>query len=137
MDKKDKIIMKYLKTFESFTTNETMDMMFMPVDPISAADDLYSDFYQEMKKKVIKFIDNIKNEGKETKEAFNLVVKASKDEIELSKEERKKIYDQLKDVFKTIGLTLISLLPGDILIFLLIKFFKAEKYVFPSSFVTE
>ncbi len=129
--------MKYLKTFESFTTNETMDMMFMPVDPISAADDLYSDFYQEMKKKVIKFIDNIKNEGKETKEAFNLVVKASKDEIELSKEERKKIYDQLKDVFKTIGLTLISLLPGDILIFLLIKFFKAEKYVFPSSFVTE
>lgn len=135
MDKKDKIIMKYLKTFESFSMNETMDMMFMPVDPIAGAGDVYSDFYNEMKNKVKKFIDNIKNEGKETKEAFNLVVQASKDEIELSKEQRQKVYDQLKDVFKTIGLTLISLLPGDILIFLLIKFFKAEKYVFPSSFV--
>jgi hypothetical protein len=135
MDKKDKIIMKYLKTFESFTTNETMDMMFMPVDPIAGAGDLYSDFYKEMKSKVVKFIDNMKNEGKETKEAFNLIVQASKDEVELSKEQRQKVYDQIKDVFKTIGLTLISLLPGDIIIFLLIKFFKAEKYVFPSSFL--
>lgn len=127
--------MKYIKTFENFSTNETMDMMFMPVDPIPATADVYSDFYEEMKKKVVKFIDNIKNEGKETKEAFNLVVQASKDEIELNKEQRKKIYDQLKDIFKTIGLTLISLLPGDIIIFMLIKFFKAEKYVFPSSFL--
>jgi hypothetical protein len=127
--------MKYLKTFESFSMNETMDMMFMPVDPIAGAGEVYSDFYNEMKNKVKKFIDNIKNEGKETKEAFNLVVQACKDEIELSKEQRQKIYDQLKDVFKTIGLTLISLLPGDIVIFLLIKFFQAEKYVFPSSFV--
>lgn len=127
--------MKYIKTFENFSTNETMDMMFMPVDPIPATADVYVDFYEEMKKKVVKFIDNIKNEGKETKEAFNLVVQASKDEIELNKEQRKKIYDQLKDIFKTIGLTLISLLPGDIIIFMLIKFFKAEKYVFPSSFL--
>ena len=127
--------MKYINTFENFSTNETMDMMFMPVDPIPATADVYSDFYEEMKKKVVKFIDNIKNEGKETKEAFNLVVQASKDEIELNKEQRKKIYDQLKDIFKTIGLTLISLLPGDIIIFMLIKFFKAEKYVFPSSFL--
>jgi len=127
--------MKYLKTFESFTTNETMDMMFMPVDPISAADDVYEDFYKEIKSKVKNFIDAIVNEAKETKEAFNLVIQASKDEIELSKEQRKKIYDQLKDIFKTIGLTLISILPGDIIIFLLIKFFKAEKYVFPSSFI--
>ena len=127
--------MKHLKTFENFNINETMDMMFMPVDPIAGAADLYNDFYKEMKKKVVKFIDNIKNEGKETKEAFNLVVRASKDEIELTKAQRTKIYDQLKDIFKTIGLTLISLLPGDIVIFMLIKFFKVEKYVFPSSFL--
>ncbi len=127
--------MKHLKTFENFNINETMDMMFMPVDPIAGSADVYNDFYKEMKKKVVKFIDNIKNEGKETKEAFNLVVKASKDEIELTKAERTKIYDQLKDIFKTIGLTLISLLPGDIVIFMLIKFFKVEKYVFPSSFL--
>jgi len=126
--------MKYIKTFESFNINETMDMMTMPVDPIDASTETYEGFYKEMKKKVASFIDSIKNEGKETKEAFNLVIKASKDEVELTKEERKVVYDQLKDVFKTIGLTLISILPGDIVIFLLIKFFKMEKYVFPSSF---
>ena len=127
--------MKHLKTFESFKTNETMDMMTMPVDPIAGADDLFEDFYKEMKSKVVQFINNIKNEGKETKEAFTLVVRACKDEIELTKKQRTVIYEQLKDIFKTIGLTLISLLPGDILIFMLIKFFKLEKYVFPSSFV--
>jgi hypothetical protein len=126
--------MKYIKTFESFNVNETLDMMTMPVDPIDASTETYEGFYKEMKKKVGSFIDAIKNEGKETKEAFNLVIKASKDEVELTKEERKVVYNQLKDIFKTIGLTLISILPGDIVIFLLIKFFKMEKYVFPSSF---
>ena len=106
----------------------------MPVDPIDTMGNVYSDFYKEIKSKVKNFFDAIKKEGKETKEAFNLVVQASKDEIELTKEQRTKIYDQLKDIFKTIGLTLISLLPGDIVIFMLIKFFKVEKYVFPSSF---
>ena len=125
--------MKHLKKFESFV-NEMMDMMTIPVDPITASGDIYDKFYKEIKEKVVEFIDNIKNEGKETKEAFNLVVRASKDEIELTKEQRKAIYDQLKDIFKTIGLTLISILPGDILIFMLVKFFKMEKYIFPSSF---
>lgn len=126
--------MKYIKTFESFNINETMDMMTLPVDPINASGEIYEDFYKEMKKKVVSFFDKIKNEGKETKEAFNLVVKASKDEVDLTKEERNAVYEQLKDIFKTIGLSLISVLPGDILIFMLIKFFKMEKYVFPSSF---
>jgi hypothetical protein len=126
--------MKHLKTFENFNINETMDMMFMPVDPIAKMGDIYSDFYKEMKKNFFKFIDSIKNESKETKEAFNLVVRASKDEIELNKEQRKKIYDQLKDIFKTIGLTVLTLIPGASIIFLLIKFLKAEKYTLPSSF---
>ena len=41
--------MKYIKKFESFNVNETMDMMFMPVDPIAGAADLYSDIYDEAK----------------------------------------------------------------------------------------
>jgi hypothetical protein len=127
--------MKHIKTYESFSINETMDMMFMPVDPVKASSGLYSDFYKQIKSKVNDFFSAIKKEGKETKEAFDLVVKASKDEIELSKEQKQQIYDQLKDIFKTIGLTIISILPGDIVIFLLIKFFKAEKYVYPSSFL--
>ena len=127
--------MKYLKTFESFTTNETMDMMFMPVDPIAKMGDVYSDFYKEIKSKAKNFFDAIKKEGKETKEAFDLVVKASKDEIELTENQKNKIWTQLKDVFKTIGLTASSILPGGSLVFFLIKFLKAEKYTLPSSFL--
>jgi hypothetical protein len=126
---------RYIKTFESFCLDETMDMFTMPVDPIRSADKVYSSFYKNMKTHVKDFIDKIKNEGKETKEAFNLVVQASRDEIDLTKEQKSFIYKQLGDVLKTIGLTGLTLLPGDILIFMLIKFFKAEKYVFPSSFV--
>ena len=50
--------MKHLKTFENFNINETMDMMFMPVDPIAKMGDIYSDFYKEMKKNFFKFIDS-------------------------------------------------------------------------------
>ena len=126
--------MRYLKTFESFSVNETMDMFMMPVDPIKGAADVYSDFYDQIKSKLKDFFSAIKKEGQETKEAFDLVVKASKDEIELTDEQKTKIWTQLKDVFKTIGLTATSLLPGGSLVFFLIKFLKAEKYALPSSF---
>lgn len=127
--------MRYIKTYESFSVNETMDMMFMPVDPIDTMGNVYSDFYKEIKSKVKSFFDAIKKEGKETKEAFDLVVKASKDEIELTEKQKNKIWTQLKDVFKTIGLTASSILPGGSLVFFLIKFLKAEKYTLPSSFL--
>lgn len=127
--------MRYIKTYESFSVNETMDMMFMPVDPIDTMGNVYSDFYKEIKSKVKRFFDAIKKEGKETKEAFDLVVKASKDEIELTEKQKNKIWTQLKDVFKTIGLTASSILPGGSLVFFLIKFLKAEKYTLPSSFL--
>lgn len=35
--------MKYIKTYESFNVNETLDMMTMPVDPIAGAADVYTD----------------------------------------------------------------------------------------------
>lgn len=35
--------MKYIKTYESFNVNETMDMMTMPVDPIAGAAEVYAD----------------------------------------------------------------------------------------------
>jgi hypothetical protein len=127
--------MRYIKSYKSFSVNETMDMMFMPVDPVDTMGNVYSDFYKEIKSKVKNFFDAIKKEGKETKEAFDLVVKASKDEIELTEKQKNKIWTQLKDVFKTIGLTASSILPGGSLVFFLIKFLKAEKYTLPSSFL--
>ena len=41
--------MRYLKTFESFNVNETLDMMSMPVDPIAGAADVYGDIYDKVK----------------------------------------------------------------------------------------
>lgn len=41
--------MKYIKTYESFNVNETMDMMFMPVDPIKGSLDVWSDIWDSVK----------------------------------------------------------------------------------------
>lgn len=61
--------MKHLKTFESFITNETLDMMTMPVDPIAGAADVYGDVKNYLKdkfnafeEKVEEFVDGIVEE---------------------------------------------------------------------------
>lgn len=40
--------MKYIKTFESFELNETLDMMTMPVDPIKGAADVWGDVWNSV-----------------------------------------------------------------------------------------
>lgn len=126
--------MKHLLKYESFKTNETLDMFMMPVDPMEGYSDVWDDFKEEFKKKFNEFVDKIKMESKETKEAFKLCVKAADKDIDLTVEERKTVWKQLGDIFKTLGLAAITIIPGDILIFMLIKFLKIEKYVFPSAF---
>ena len=44
--------MRYIKTYESFNINETMDMMTMPVDPIAGAADVYSDIAKAIGNKI-------------------------------------------------------------------------------------
>lgn len=44
--------MKYIKTYESFNVNETLDMLTMPVDPIAGAADVYGDIWNYLKGKV-------------------------------------------------------------------------------------
>lgn len=126
--------MKHIKKFENFRIDETLDMFMMPVDPISGYEDLWNDFKDNIKVKFNEFVSKVKQEGSETKEAFRLCVKAADKDIDLTKEERKKVWTQLGDIFKTVLLGLVTLIPGDILIFMLIKFLKVEKYVLPSSF---
>ena len=51
--------MRYIKTYESFKVNETMDMMFMPVDPIAGAADVYKEIGNYIKTKLtdlVKFL---------------------------------------------------------------------------------
>jgi hypothetical protein len=90
-----------------------------------------------MKTKFQTFLKALKQEGKETKEAVKLLIKAAKGEIELTNDDKEQIGNQLKDVLKTIGLVGIATLPGGFIAAALIKLFKAERFVTPSSFANE
>ena len=86
-------------------------------------------------KSKLKFIlGALKQESSETKEAFSKIIKSSKGEITLTDEEKKEIGEQMKDVLKLAGLATVSLIPGGTIAAILIKLFKAEKYITPSSF---
>ena len=84
-----------------------------------------------------KFIGALKQEGKETKEAFKLLIQSVKGEKQLSKEEKKEIGNQLKDVFKTIGYLGLFALPGGSIFSILFNLLKLNKYVLPSAFQPE
>lgn len=47
--------MKYIKAFESFNVNETMDMFMMPVDPIKGAAEVWSDILDSLWEGIQKF----------------------------------------------------------------------------------
>lgn len=86
------------------------------------------------KKKLKKFGEGLKQEGRETKEAWNTVVDAINNKRDLTPEERKEVGDQLGDLLKTTGLTLATFLPGGILYILLTRVPRLKKYLIPSSF---
>jgi len=94
-------------------------------------------FMDDVKTKFQKFIAAIKQEGQETKEVVGLLIHAAQGKIELTDKDKEYIGNQLKDVLKTIGLVGIATLPGGFIAGILIKLFKAEHLVTPSSFVNE
>ena len=91
----------------------------------------------DTKGKLKKFILAVKQEGQETKAAVGLIIKSAKGEIELSDEQKEQIGNQLKDILKLVGLTAIATLPGGFIVGALIKLFKAEYLVTPSSMMNE
>lgn len=99
----------------------------------------------KLKSNFTDFIKKLGNEGRETKEVFDLILKESRGELldefgnkrELTPEEVVKIKEQASDFFKMIGLTSISILPGGTLVFILLKVFKQEERILPSSFLSD
>lgn len=91
----------------------------------------------QLKDKFASFADKVKQENKETKEAFAKLVKSVKGEQSLTREERKEVGDQLKDVLKLAGFTAASVLPGGILYLLLTKVPALKKTLLPSAFLSE
>jgi hypothetical protein len=102
-------------------------------------------FVTKLKINFNEFLKNVQTEGRETKELFDLVLKESRGELydengqkrHLTTEEKNKIKDQAADIFKVLGLTSLSILPGGTLVFILLKVFKQEDKILPSSFLSE
>ena len=91
----------------------------------------------KVKKKLKKFREGLKQEGKETKEAWNVVVNSINEKRNLTPEEKKRVNTQLGDLLKTTGLTLATFLPGGIVYILLTKVPLLKKYLIPSAFLEE
>jgi len=83
------------------------------------------------------FIKAVKQEGKETKKAFALLIKASKGDIELTDLDKQFIKTQLTDILKAFGFTAILALPAGTLVVALMKALNASQYITPSSFLNE
>ena len=84
-----------------------------------------------------KFLEGLKQERKETKEAYRLLVDSVKNKKKLTKEEKKQIGEQLKDTLKLAGFTAASVLPGGIIYLLLARTTKLKKHMVPSAFLEE
>ena len=99
-------------------------------------------FILKLKVNFKEFIENIKNENDETKEAFDLLLKESRGQLlddngnvrDLTSQEKEQIREQAVDVLRVIGLTSLTLLPGGTLIFVILRVFKLNDHILPSSF---
>ena len=95
-----------------------------------------------IKKRFGEFVSAVKNEREETKDAFDLLLKASRGQLKdalgqkrrLSEKEIETIRHQALDVLKIIGITSLSILPGGTIVFILLKLFKLNNHILPSSF---
>ena len=118
---------------------------FRKMRRIKPAGDYMADisrFSEKLRSKFKDFVASLKSEGKETRAAYDLLNKAAKGQLKdesgnkrsLTEEEIKMIKEQTVDVLRVLGLTSLSILPGGTLVFILIKVFKQEDRVYPSSF---
>jgi hypothetical protein len=95
---------------------------------------LLKGFYNKSKRDLKVFVGQIKQEKIETKVAFKLLITSIETGVPLTSEEKKIIGVQMKDVFKTIGIIGIAILPGGVVFFILTRLLKINKYILPSSF---
>jgi hypothetical protein len=90
-----------------------------------------------IKKKFKIFLEKLKQESKETKAAFSLLVKAAKGEIKLTDLDKQQIKEQLKDILKGVFGAAIFTLPAGGLVLLLLKLIKLHGLVTPTAFLEE
>jgi len=107
-------------------------------DESTAEDEkLIGKYINQLKSKFSTFVENIKKENVQTKEAYKLLVNSIKSSEKLTKQEKEQIGNQLKDVLKLAGFTAASILPGGFVYLLLTRITFMKKHMIPSSFLQE
>jgi hypothetical protein len=91
----------------------------------------------KLKSKIKTLANAVKQESKETKQAFSLLIKASKGDIKLTDLQHQFIKEQMTDLLKSLGLVALAILPAGSLVALLLKALKLSSYVTPSAFINE
>jgi hypothetical protein len=93
--------------------------------------------FNKIKDKLKNIIDAVKQESKETKQAFSLLLKSVKGDIELTDLQKQFIKEQMIDLLKSVGLVTLAVMPAGSLVALLLKALKLSSYVTPSAFINE
>ncbi len=91
------------------------------------------DTVDKTKDKVKRFVSALRNETDETKLAFTMLMQHAQGR-KLNETEWSWVREQLKDVVKLLGLTTMAIAPGGTAVALLMKAFKLDKHIMPSSF---
>lgn len=66
--------MRYIRTFDKFNVNETVDMFLMPVDPIKGMADVYGDIWDSMKDYATKGVDFLEEVLNKISDIFSTLV---------------------------------------------------------------
>ena len=123
----------HIERLKQLLQNSTMGQLSMnlPINELNIHNNI-----QTSKAQIKKFMLAMKNEGAETKQAFKLLMQHVSGK-KLDDADWKFIKTQMKDVVKLVGLTTVAIAPGGMLVALLARAFKVDKYMLPSSFKTE
>ena len=92
-----------------------------------------ADTIDKAKGKVKNFVNAMRTETDETKQAMVMLLRHINGE-KLTSEEWAWVRNQMKDVVKLLGLTTVAIMPGGSLIAILAKALKMDKHILPSSF---
>lgn len=132
-----RMIKNYYSDFEGFSLYmdvEEMDNNINEIAQISTelSDNKVKNFFTKHSSSIKKtFLEELKNSGDDAKSAYSNLMKLVNSDEPISKEEREKIGDELKGVFKRtmtkLGIAGIFLLPGGTVFLFLLKLFKNKK----------
>ena len=131
--------------FENFKTNypsiqsnsqiQTIFGILKKNQPLNEV--VISDFIKKLNVKFKDFMKAVRAEGTETMAAFSLLVQAAQGKKKLTKEEKEKVGNQMKESLKTAGLVAASVLPGGTIYFILVRLLRLDDYVYPKRFLSK